>query len=97
MWFPGKKKIEKNVGTDNSRIFAREILRFFLNEHIIFLPSKRVTIASGIGIFLLHLSAEELSHFLTTPLVRYISLLHTGYYNLTILGHILFHEALQSL
>lgn len=89
-----KKIIEKKVGRDHSRTFAREIHGFFFSMRIFFLPSKGVIIASGIGTFLLHLSDEELSHFLTTPLVRYLALLHTGYYNLTILGHILFHKVL---
>lgn len=47
------------------------------------------------GTFLLNLSDEELPHFLTTLLVRCIAFLHAGYYNLTILGHILFYEVLK--
>lgn len=71
----GKKIIEKKAGRDLSRIFARETHGFIFTMRTFFLPSKRVLIAFGIGTFLLNLSDEEPSHFLTTPLVRYIALL----------------------
>lgn len=80
--------------------FLQEKFRGSLfNEDFFFLPSKFRRIITGIaiirGTFLLNLSDEELSHFLTTLLVRCIAFLHAGYYNLTILGHILFYEVLK--
>lgn len=73
----------------------RDLWVFFSNKHIFFFL-QRVTVACRVGTFLLHLSDGEPSHFLTKPLVRYIVSLHTGYYHLTALGHILFHRVLQN-
>jgi len=64
---------------------------------VIFLPSKAVKVGTAFwrSTFVLCLSDEELSHFLTTPLLRCIAFLHASHYNLMILGHILFCEVLK--